>query len=85
MTRAILQESVLFLLPFIAFAIYLLIIRRNPLAWSSWSEHSFWLVIAGLACVIVSLVAAGLLADRQAGAFVPTHIEDGRVVPGQFK
>jgi Family of unknown function (DUF6111) len=85
MTRAVLQESVLFLLPFVAFAIYLLIIRRNPLAWSSWSEQSFWLVLAGLGCVIVSLVAAGLLADRQTGAFVPTHIEDGRVVPGQFK
>lgn len=85
MTRAIVQELALFLLPFIAFAIYLLIRRRNPLAWSSWSDQSVWLVIAGLVFVIVSLVAAGLLGERQTGAFVPTHIEDGRVVPGRFK
>jgi len=85
MTRAIIQEAVLFLLPFVAFAVYLIIRRRDPLAWSSWSDQSVWLVIAGLACVIVSLVGAGLLADRQTGEFVPTHIEDGRVVPGRFK
>jgi hypothetical protein len=30
-------------------------------------------------------VAAGLLADRQTGAFVPTHMENGRVVPGRFQ
>jgi hypothetical protein len=44
-----------------------------------------WLTIAGLAMVVVSLVAAGLLADRQTGAFEPTHLENGRVVPGRFK
>lgn len=85
MTRAIVQELVLFLLPFIAFAAYLIIRRRNPLAWSSWSDQSVWLVIAGLAVVIVSLIAAGLMAERPTGAFEPTHIEDGRVVPGRFK
>jgi hypothetical protein len=85
MTRAIIQELVLFLLPFFAFAIYLVIRRRNPLAWSSWSDQSVWLTIAGLAMVVVSLFAAGLLADRQTGAFEPTHIENGRVVPGRFK
>ena len=85
MTRAILQELVLFLLPFVAFALYLVIRRRNPLLWSSWSDQSVWLVIAGLACVVISLVAAGLLADRQTGAYVPSHVERGRIVPGQFK
>lgn len=85
MTRAILQELVLFLLPFVAFAIYLLIRRRNPLLWSSWSAQSVWLVIAGLAVVVVSLVATGILADRQTGSYVPSHMEDGRLVPGRFK
>jgi heme/copper-type cytochrome/quinol oxidase subunit 1 len=85
MTRAILQELVLFLLPFVAFALYLVIRRRNPLLWSHWSNQSVWLVIAGLACVVVSLLTAGLLADRQTGAYVPSHVENGRVVPGQFR
>jgi hypothetical protein len=85
MTRAILQELVLFLLPFVAFAFYLVIRRRNPLLWSSWSEQSVWLVIAGLICVVISLFAAGLIAERRTGAYVPTHMENGRIVPGQFK
>ena len=85
MTRAFLQGLVLFLLPFVLFAAYLVIRRRNALAWSSWSDQSLWLAIAGLAMVIASLVVTGLTTERQTGAFVPTHIENGRVVPGQFQ
>jgi hypothetical protein len=85
MTRAIIQELVLFLLPFIAYAAYLLIRRRNPMLWSSWSAQSIWLIMAGLAIVIVSLVAGGLLADRQTGAYVPSRMENGRIVPGHFE
>jgi heme/copper-type cytochrome/quinol oxidase subunit 1 len=85
MTRAILQELVLFLLPFVAFALYLVVRRRNPLLWSSWSAQSVWLVIAGLICVVISLLAAGFLAERQTGTYVPSHMENGRIVPGQFK
>jgi uncharacterized membrane protein len=85
MTRAFLQGLVLFFLPFVLFGAYLLIQRRNALAWSSWSGQSFWLTIAGLVMVILSLVATGLLTERETGAFVPTHIENGRVVPGQFQ
>lgn len=85
MIRAYLQEMVLFVLPFILFAAYLLARRRNALAWSSWSDQSLWLAIAGLAMVIASLVVTALTAERHTGAFVPTHLENGRVVPGQFQ
>lgn len=85
MTRAFLQGLVLFFLPFVLFAVYLVVRRRNALAWSSWSDQSFWLAIAGLAMVIASLVITGLTMDGHTGAFVPTHIENGRVVPGQFQ
>nr|WP_205789701.1 DUF6111 family protein [Microvirga makkahensis] len=79
------QGLVLFLLPFVLFAAYLVIRRRNALAWSSWSDQSLWLAIAGLIMVIVSIVVTGMTMDGQTGAFVPTHIENGRVVPGQFQ
>ena len=85
MTRAFLQGLVLFFLPFVLFGLYLVMRRRNALVWSSWSDQSLWLAIAGLAMVIVSLVVTGLTTERQTGAFVPTHIENGRVVPGQFQ
>jgi hypothetical protein len=42
-------------------------------------------VIAGLICVVASFVITGVTADRQKGAFVPPHLENGQVVPGQFQ
>jgi uncharacterized membrane protein YbhN (UPF0104 family) len=85
MTRAFLQETVLFLLPFVLYGLYLVIRRRKALAWSSWSDHSLWLAIAGLVIVIASLIFTAVTSERHTGAFVPTHIENGRVVPGQFQ
>jgi len=85
MTREVIQGLVLFLLPFVLFAGYLVVRRRNPLLWSHWSDQSLWLTIAGLSFVIVSLIATGLLAERQTGTYVPTHVENGRVVPGHFE
>lgn len=85
MIRALLEEALLFLLPFALFAAYLVLRRRNPMLWSSWSGQTSWLVIVGLALAVGSLVIAGVFAERQTGAFVPTHVENGRVVPGQFR
>ena len=85
MIRVFFEEFLLFLLPFAAFAIYLVIRRRNPFAWSTWSDQTLWLVIAGIGIVILVLFITGVTADRQTGAFQPTHVENGRVVPGQFR
>lgn len=85
MTRAIFGELLLFLLPFVLFALYLVLQRRNPFHWPHWSDKTVWLVIAGLMCAILALVYTGVTADRESGAYVPSHVENGRVVPGQFK
>jgi magnesium-transporting ATPase (P-type) len=85
MTRAVIQQLLLFLLPFVGFGFYLIVRRRNPLIWSSWSSQSVWLIIAGLGIVVISLIFTGVTAERQTGGFVPTHIENGRVVPGRFQ
>ena len=85
MIRAIFGEALLFLLPFAAFALFLVLARRNPLRISAWSDSTAWLVIAGLACVIVALIISGLTSERETGAFIPSHMENGRVVPGQFR
>jgi hypothetical protein len=85
MTRAIIQGLALFLLPFVLFALYLVIRRRNPLIWSHWSDQSTWLTIAGLSFVVTSLVATALLAEHETGAYVPTRVENGRVIPGHFE
>jgi magnesium-transporting ATPase (P-type) len=85
MIRAIVEQVLLFLLPFAAFALYLVARRRNPFVWHSWSDKTFWLVVTGLGCVILTLLVTGITAERQTGEFSPTHVEDGRVVPGQFR
>ena len=85
MIRAIFGEALLFFLPFVVFALFLILTRRNPFRFAAWSDSALWLVIAGLACVIVALVFTGITADRETGAFEPPHLENGRVVPGQFR
>ena len=85
MLRAILEEALLFLVPFGLFALYLVLRRRNPFLWAHWSEQTSWLVIAGLGVAVAALIYTGLTAERHEGAFVPPHIENGRVVPGQFR
>ena len=85
MLRAILEEALLFLVPFGLFALYLGLRRRNPLLWAHWDRQASWLVIAGLAIVVAALLYTGLTAERHEGGFVPPHLENGRVVPGQFR
>ena len=85
MIRAIFGEALLFFLPFVVFALFLILKRRNPLRLAAWSDSTFWLVIAGLACVVIALVITGITAERKPGGFEPPHVENGRVVPGRFQ
>jgi hypothetical protein len=85
MGRAILAEALLFFLPFAIFAMYLIARRKKVFDWRSWSDQALWLVIAGIAIAILALIYTGVTAERHGGAFVPTHVRDGQVVPGQFR
>ncbi|MBB3810760.1 DUF6111 family protein [Pseudochelatococcus contaminans] len=85
MTRAVFEALVLFLSPFVLFGIYLYARRRNPLTKEAWDGHVSWLVLAGLLVAILGLLITGLTAERHTGAYVPTHIEDGKLVPGRFQ
>ena len=85
MGRALFGEALLFFVPFVIFALFLLARRRNPIDLSAWSDQFFWLVVAGFLLVAGALIYAGIVAERQDGPFVPTHVENGRLVPGQFK
>ncbi len=85
MTRVVFGEALLLFRPFAVFALYIVMQRRNPLAWGAWSGQVGWLVIAAMACVIASLLYTGITADRRQTPFDATYVEDGRVVPGRFK
>ncbi|TXN73779.1 hypothetical protein FV228_07580 [Methylobacterium sp. WL18] len=85
MLRRLIEEFGLFLIPFVLFMAYLVLVGRNPLRRVHWDPHLVRLVLAGLAIVIGTLVYEGLFSERRAGGYVPTHMENGRLVPGGFK
>lgn len=85
MLRAIIEEVLLFVLPFCLFAIYLVVKRRNPLDVEHWSPHAFRLTVAGLSLVIAILVLEGFVTTRDRGAYDPPHMENGVLVPGRFR
>jgi uncharacterized membrane protein len=82
--RSLIEEFLLFVLPFACFAGWLIVRRRNPFRFESWHGHKFWLTMLGLVLAIISLIYGGLTAERHRGAFVPPHMENGRLVPGRF-
>lgn len=84
MWRSLVEEFLLFILPFGCFAIWLAMRRHNPLKPESWHGAKLWLSIVGMVLIIVSLVYAGINAGRHSGAFEPSHLENGVLVPGRF-
>lgn len=85
MIRRVLEELLIFLSPFLLFAFYLAIRGRRPDQRMHWEGKGFRLTLAGIALVILSLVATGLFSERHRGGYVPPHLENGQVVPGRFQ
>ena len=60
--------------------------RRNPISVDAWtSGTAASLSLAGLALAALAIFLFGLFEDRPKGAYVPAHVEDGRLVPGRFQ
>lgn len=85
MLRSLIEEILLFVLPFCLFAGYLIVRRRNPLDVEHWSPHVFRLSVVGLVLAIAFFALAGWLAPRSQGAYEPPHMENGVLVPGRFR
>jgi hypothetical protein len=79
----ILFDLLLFLLPFALYAAYLRLRQHDEEASST--QHPWTaLFISGLVLVAASFVFWGLFENaNQRGAYVPPHLEDGRLVPGR--
>ena len=85
MLRIVLEEIALFLVPFGLFAIVLILRRRNLLRLENWSSNAVWLAIAGLLLALASLLGSAFFTERPLSGFEPTHMENGRLVPGRFR
>lgn len=86
MIRVVAEAVALFLVPFVLFALYLLMRRRNPASVDAWTgSTAASLSLAGLALAALAIFVFGLFEHRPLGAYVPAHIENGQLVPGRFE
>jgi hypothetical protein len=84
MIRTVFTEIGLFLTPFVLYATFLLATRAGVLAPSAWTMPRLAvLVIVSLVLVIGSFLLLAQFSGAPPGAaYVPAHIEDGKLVPG---
>lgn len=86
MWRALLEPAAFFVAPFAAYILYLLLRGRHPLKPVHWPGSAvISLTITGLAIAIAGMLWFGFGAHHQTGAYVPAHVENGKVVPGRFE
>jgi hypothetical protein len=87
MIRPVLTELAIFLIPFVAYALFLIATRSGVLASSSWPMHLVAkLVLGSLLLVIISFVLLAHFSGAPPDStYVPAHIENGRLVPGAEK
>ena len=88
MLRPVLIELLLFLVPFVLYALYLWATQRSGvLDRANWSLSR--LLYLAIAAVLVLIGGVFLLAELGGSpprsTYVPAHIEDGKFVPGQTK
>ena len=84
MIRPLATELVLFLIPFALYGVYLWATRAGVLDVSSWRLQTLaWLTIAALGLMAGSfLFIAEFTGAPPGSAYVPAHMENGRLVPG---
>ena len=87
MIRPVLTELAIFLIPFAAYALFLIATRSGVLASSSWPMHLVAkLVLGSLLLVIISFVLLAHFSGAPPNStYIPAHIENGRLVPGVEK
>ena len=87
MVRPVLTEVVLFVAPFVAYALFLWATRAGVLEPASWPVGRVaWLLVAALSLTIASFVVLAQWGGARPGStYVPAHYENGRFVPGQTR
>lgn len=87
MIRPVLTELALFVVPFVAYAIFLWTTRAGVLDPGSWPPRVLaFLTIAALVLMLGSFVVIAHFSGAPPGStYVPAHIEDGRLVPGRVR
>ena len=85
MIRPVMTEFAIFVAPFVAYALYLLVTKSGVLDRSSWPPK----VLASLAIVAMVLmigsfvILAHFSGEPPGGTYEPARIEDGKFIPGR--
>jgi len=84
MIRPVLTELALFVALFVIYALYLWGTRADVIHPESWPLPTLaWLTVAALALMAGSFIVLAQWGGAPPGsAYVPAHIENGRLVPG---
>jgi hypothetical protein len=87
MIRPVATELILFVAPFVAYAIFLWATEEGVLHPESWPiSRLVWLTIAALVLMAGSfIVLAQWGGEPKNSVYVPAHIENGKLVPGTMK
>ena len=87
MIRPVLTELAIFLIPFVAYAIFLIATRAGVFTSSSWPAHLVAkLVLGSLLLVVISFVLLAQFSGAPPDStYIPAHIENGRLVDGVEK
>lgn len=87
MIRPVLSEILLFVLPFVLYAVFLWATRAGVMDPESWPvSRLVTLAILSFALVIGSFIYFANYTGAPPGSrYVPAHIEDGKFVPGQVR
>ena len=87
MIRPLATEVVLFLLPFVLYAVFLWATQAGVMHPDSWPLRRIALLaIAALLLVVGSFIYFAHFTGAPPGStYVPAHIEDGKFVPGTVK
>ncbi|SHM31584.1 DUF6111 family protein [Roseibium suaedae] len=86
MLRVVLSHVLLFLLPFMGYALWLWLQKKEQTS-EEWRKGPLrWLALAGIALVLVSLGLFASYREAPDGAeYIPSHMEDGVFVPGRYQ
>jgi hypothetical protein len=87
MIRPVFTEVILFLAPFVLYAVFLWATKAGVMDLESWPlSRIAWLTIAALVLVVGSFIYFAHFTGAPPGStYVPAHIEDGKFVPGTTK
>jgi hypothetical protein len=87
MIRPIFTEVVLFLAPFVLYAVFLWATKAGVMDLESWPlSRMAWLLMVALALVVGSFVFFAHFTGAPPGStYVPAHIDHGQFVPGATK